>query len=248
MQYSDTTNKNGLLQVCEFWTGIGDAGISGNTTRKAQFTARLNAGFDRVLPRVLSYSKSVRWDDTNHTDHPFGTFALVSGQNDYNITEDDNNLDILNIVGVKILPSATSTEYLTIDGISADHVFAERAMSPNPSDTGVPIYYLEANNTLFFYPEPNYSAAAGVKIFFEREPSYFATTDTTKEPGIPKPFHELLALYASHDWVVVNKPENTVLITRLEAQIARRERELDDLISKRNPQRRRLTGYSRPPL
>jgi len=248
MQYSNTTTKDGLMQTCEFWTGLGDAGITGNATRKAQFNARLNSAFDRVLPRVLSYSKSLRWDDTNHTDHPFGTFNIESGQHDYTIDEDDNSLDIFNITGVQILPSATSTDYENLIAISADHPYAERAMSPNPSDVGIPTHYLEANNTIFFYPEPNYSATAGVKIFFEREPSYFVVADTTKEPGIPKPFHEILALYASHDWIVVHKPEAQIAITRLEAHIARRENELDDMISKRNPQRRRLTAYSNAPV
>lgn len=248
MQYSNTTTKDGLMQTCEFWTGLGDAAITGNATRKAQFNARLNSGFDRILPRVLSFSKSLRWDDINHTDHPSGTFNIVSGQHDYTVEEDDNGLDIYNITGVQILPSSSSTEYIDLIPLSADSPLAERAMSPNPSDTGVPTHYLESNNTIFFYPEPNYSASAGAKIFFEREASYFVVADTTKEPGIPKPFHELLALYASHDWLIVNKPENTVLITRLEAQIQRREDELDAMIQKRNPQRRRVVARSNAPV
>lgn len=247
MQYSNTTTKDGLMQKCEFWTGLGDAFITGNATLKAQFNGLLNSGFDRILPRVLSYSKSVRWDDTNHTDHPFGTLNLVSGQNDYTVTEDDNGLDIFNIVGVQILPSATSTEYLDLTPITSDHPFAERAMSPNPSDIGVPTHYLESNNTIFFYPEPNYNATAGAKIFFEREQSRFVVADTTKEPGIPKPFHEVLALYASLDWLLVNKPQNGTLITRIEARIQRIEDELDAMIAKRNPQRRRLIGNSNFP-
>lgn len=248
MQYSNTTTKDGLMQTCEFWTGLGDAAITGNATRKAQFNARLNSAFDRVLPRVLSYSKSLRWDDTNHTDHPFGTFNIVSGQNDYTIKEDDNNLDIFNFVGVSIVSSSTETEFQKLTQLSSDDPRAERAMSPNPSDTGVPTHYLEANNTIFLYPKPNYSATAGAKVFFEREPSYFVVADTTKEPGIPKPFHEVLALYASLDWLLVNKPENGQLIPRLEARIARIESELDDMISKRNPQRRRLTAFSNAPV
>ena len=38
--FSDTTNKNGLIQECEFWTNLGDGTISGDTTLLAQFTDR----------------------------------------------------------------------------------------------------------------------------------------------------------------------------------------------------------------
>lgn len=245
MQYSDTTNKSGLLQTCEFHCGLSDGYITGNATLKAQFTTRLNSAFDRVLPRVLAYSHGLRWDDINHTDHPIGFFDINSGQHDYNVLTDDNNLDIYNIDQVWYLPTSTSTEYLRMNALSSDMRLAALAMSPNPSDTGVPNFYLESNNTLFLYPKPNYTAVNGIKIYFEREPSYFATTDTTKEPGIPKPFHEILALYASLDWLIVYKPDNQVLITRLEAQIARRESELDSMIRKRNPTRRRLVGMAR---
>jgi len=241
MVFSDTTNKNGLIQTCEFWCGFADAGISGNSTLLKQFTSRINSGFDRIMPRLLSYSDKQRWDDLNHTDLPVATFNIVSGQSDYQVLEDDNSLDILNITGVKILKSSSSTEYVSLERFTIDDDRAENAQSPNPTETGTPTHFLERNNTIFLYPKPNYSATSGAKIFFEREQSYFVSTDTTKEPGVPKPFHELLALYASHDWIIIHLENNSALVSRIEAQIATRERNLDDMIEKKNPQRRRMS-------
>ena len=82
------------------------------------------------------------------------------------------------------------------------------------------------------YPQPNYNATA--KIFFERDANYF-TTITTQEIGLPRPFQDLVDLYASHDWLIVNKPDNSMLITRLEGQMAKRELALQSVIDSRNP-------------
>lgn len=235
MQFSDTTNKNGIVQTIEFWTNLGDAGISSNPTLLKVITSRVNEAFDRLMPLLLSYSDYPRWDDINHTDLPVAKFNLVSGQSNYSFTEDDNNLDVLNITGVRVLQSASAAEYLTLKRMTLDDERAADAIDPNPSVSGIPTHFLERGNVIFLYPEPNYSATNGIKALFEREQSYFASTDTTKEPGIPKPFHGLLPLYAAHDWLIVNKPGDGTLITRVEGEIAKREQHLKDLISTRNP-------------
>ncbi len=235
--FNNTTTKAGIIQVCEFWTGLGDTGITGDATLLKVFTARVNEAFDRLAPFLYSFSDYLKWDDSNNTDEPIGTFNIVSGQSDYTIAQDDNSLDILNITAVRILTSATATVYLDLKEMTAEDVNATEAMSPNASSVGVPNWFLKRGNTIFLFPQPNYSATAGAKIFFERETSYFLSTDTTKEAGIPRPFQGLLPLYASYDWILVNKPSETALITRIEAQIAKREKALADAIDGRFPSR-----------
>lgn len=235
--FNNTTTKTGLIQKCELYTNLGDATISGDTTLLKQFTGLINDGFDNLMPFLLSWGSNLKWDDKNQTDLPVGTFNLVSGQADYTITQDANSLDILNITDVQILPSATATTYGSLDEITLDDYYAQWAMAPNSTDTGTPICYLKRGNTLHFFPKPNYAATAGAKIFFERDPSYFASTDTTKTPGFPKPFHILLALYASLEWLLINKPANTVLITRLEKKIATKEQQFRDAIKGTFPSR-----------
>lgn len=241
MPFNDTTNKNGLIQSVEFWCGLGDGGVSGDSTLLKVITTRINSGFDKLAPLLYSFSNFLRFDDSNNTDLPIGTFNLVSGQADYTIAQDDNSLDILNITNVRILPSATATVYNDIEEMTIDDPDAVEAMSPASGTTGVPYKWLKRGNTIFFFPKPNYAATSGAKIFFEREKSFFASTDTTKEAGIPLPFQELLALYASYDWLVVNKPENGTLVTRLEAQITKREEGLRNAINGRFPRRAIMT-------
>lgn len=243
MVFSDSTTKLGLIQQFEFWARLPDGTVTGTLLK--QITGRINAAFDMLMPRLLSYSDQIRWDDTNHTDQPIGTVNMVSGQSDYKVTEDDNSLDILNLIALRIYESASGTEYKDLVRMFPDDERALEALAPNPSVSGTPTHFLETGNRIFLYPEPNYAATNGIQLFFEREQSRFASTDTTKEPGIPSPFHELLVLYPALDWILVNRAKEVALITRLEARIARKERDLDDMISLRNPTKAGLRTNNR---
>lgn len=241
MPFSDTTNKTGLIQRCEKFTNLGYGGISGSANDLLDFTVKINDAFDELMPLLLSFSNYLKWDDTNQTDLPIGTINMVSGQADYTIAQDDNSLDILNITQLEILPSSSASNYIEMEEMTIDDPRAIVAMAPNSSETGVPVAWLKRGNTVFLYPKPNYASTNGIKIFFEREASYFSSIDTTKEAGIPRPFQLLLALRASLDWLLVNKPANTMLISRIEIRIAKREQGLRNAILGRNPRRTRLS-------
>lgn len=241
MQFSDTTNKNGILQTIERWTNLTDGAITGDTTLIKTMTASVNDAFNTIMPLLLSWSNYLKWDDTTNTDQPIGTFDIVSGQPDYTLTQDGNSLDILNITGVRILQSATGTFYYDLKEMDSGDQWAQEAMSPNSTITGIPNRYLKRGNTIYLFPKPNYSSTAGAKIYFERQPNYFVSTDTTKEPGIPGVFHILLALYPAYEYVLTNKSDQTNLITRLEARIAKEERALKNAIDGRNPHRYQIT-------
>lgn len=247
MVYSDTTNKNGILQRCEFWTNLGDGAITGDTTLIKTFTASVDEAFDDLMPLLLSYTDKGKWDDNNNTDYPIATFQLTSGQNDYSVKTDGANYDILRILDVQILQSATATNYSTIQKISLNDEKALAAMQPDSTDTGIPIYWLERDNVVFLNPNPNYTVAAGVKIFYERQENYFVSTDTTKAPGIPRTFHPLLAMIASHKWLLVNKQNNLFTNQDLANEIEKKKEQLFSYVAARNPQNVRM-GIATNPL
>ena len=105
MQYSDTTNKNGLLQRMEFWTNLGDAGITGNTLLKAQFTQGLNNWYHKVVTMILASHDEIDWDDVNHADFPVLTTDLVANQQDYSIPASEK---VLKIKRVEWTPDGTN--------------------------------------------------------------------------------------------------------------------------------------------
>lgn len=244
MQFSDTTNKNGLIQECEFWCNLGDGTISGDATLLKQFASRINRAGDKLMPLLIGKGDKMRWDDTNHTDLPIGTFNLVSGQGDYQILTDDNSIPVVNFTDLMILDSSSATEYRHLPKMTMDDPRALRAMSANPTDSGIPSAWLEVGNTIFFDVEPNYNATNGGKVFFERMADQFTSADTTQTPGIPAQFHYLYALHASDDWLSVFKSEATATIAKVRAEIVKGEAALKAAINLRNPVRRRIIGAS----
>lgn len=241
MPFSDLTNLNGIIQRIEQWTGLGNGAISGNSTFLKIMTSNVNEAFDRLMPLLYSFTDQLKWDDTNQTDQPIGTLDIVSGQQDYTIAADANSLAILNITNVRILSSSTGTIFYPLTEMTIDDPNAVQAMSPDTPYQGVPRWFLKRGNTIFLFPKPNYAVTGGIKIYFERQAVYFTAADTVKQPGIPRPFHGLLPLYVAYDWVVQNQPDNGTTITRLEAQILKRETSLRDAIRGRYPRHNTLT-------
>jgi hypothetical protein len=242
MQLSNTTSQAGLVQRVERYTRR-PYGSSGDELK--EIINDINEAFADLMPLILQFNDQMRWDDLNHTDAPIGTINIVSGQEDYKITVDDNSLDILNIVKVRIYPSASATEYEELQRMTPDHPLFANALDPATGETGTPSHFVELGNVIYLYPSPNYAATNGIQIFFQRQQSYFTVTgtsgDDTTEPGIPLPFHELLALKAAHKWTIVNRTDDTNLLSSLNAMISRKEKELRDFTNARHPSRARMT-------
>lgn len=242
MVLSETTNKSGLVQRVEFWTRL-PYGSANNTLR--EIINGLNRAFEKIMPILLVNSDFLRWDDQNHTDAPIGYTNLVSGQSDYKFTEDDNSLDILNITNVRIKLTSSATDYSELERMTVDDERAVNAMSPNSVDVGIPSHFVEVGNRLYLYPEPNYSATNGIEIFFGREQAYFTVTGTsgadTTEPGIPKPFHELLALHSAYDYISVHRPNDGNSLTLISTQIKKMERDLKNFIDLKHPTKVKMT-------
>lgn len=227
------SGNDSLIRSFAFWTRQDVADITGDALTEA--TLLINRGFEDDMPLLLSYTDKPRWDDPNHGDRPVGNIDIVSGQHDYTITVDANSLDILNLLEIRILLSASATEYQKLTRLTLNDDLAFNAQSPNPSETGVPTHWLERENTLFLYPKPNYAATNGIKLFFEREQYYFTTSDTTKEPGTPKTFHDLPVLRAAWRWNAVNRSEDVSLRNTIEKMINDKRSQIMNAISLRNP-------------
>lgn len=203
MQYSDTTNKSGLLQRCEILCGFADGGISGSATLKAQFTGLLNSAYQKVVTMVLDSKDEWDWDDINWTDYAVLTTPLTTNR-DYSISASEAVLKIkrvdvsydgtnfykaepfdINESGLGFGTASDTTQEATVDGR-----FSKNA----------PKYDTRAN-TVWLYPKPSaadVSAGGKIRIEWIREPDEFTTSDTTQEPGIDEAFHPMLALDASY--------------------------------------------------
>ena len=228
---------NELLKSIEFWGGFNTGDITNDTNLKEVFTARLNRQLEKYLGMLGASSRLSQTDDTNYTEHPFSLFDIVENQHDYEFLTDEDGNVITDITAVLI---KVGNSFRKISKITLDDKDAELIMSPNDKK-GIPSGYLERNNTIFLDPVPNYSLTEGGKLFYKRGPSYFATTDTTKQPGIPVQFHEMLAIASAYNWLLVHKSNSIIEITRIELELDKREREFRTYQELRNPQRSKLT-------
>lgn len=197
--YSDTTNKNGIIQLIERSCGFKDADISGNATLLAQFTGDVNVALDYIYACIFSVGGTWQFDDSNHTKYPILTTNLVASQRDYSFTTDEQSNLILDIYKVVIATSSAATtfqEIFPLDVQSQSNADTE-GFYDGTNVTGVPYCYDKTANGFFLQPIPSYSATGGLKVYFNREASYFTVGDTTKKAGFAGLFHEYLALRPS---------------------------------------------------
>lgn len=203
LQFSDTTTKQGLIQVCEDEVFGNYGSISGNADKLYQFTRLLNEALNRVTSLILKSDGRWQFDDNNNSDLPIGTTTLVttagSEQQDY--TFDVTHLKILN---VEVLNA--DGNWITLLPIDQADITSTGNNTTDFLDTpGMPMYYDKIGSSVFLYPKPLASAvteAGGLKVRFQRPPSYFVYTDTTKVPGFNSIYHELVALIASRNYAM----------------------------------------------
>lgn len=193
LQFSDTTNKNGILQQIERACGFNDGDITGNTTRLAQFTGDVNLAMDEVTAMILNADHSRNIDDYNHTKYPILTIDLVADQRDYSFSQDEQANLIVHIH--KVMCADSGGVLKTLEARNQQDLGTENdSFNDGQATSGVPLYYDKTADGLFLDPIPNYASTDGLKIFIDREASHFATTDTTKKAGFLSLFHEYLVL------------------------------------------------------
>jgi hypothetical protein len=192
IQFNDTTNYKGLVQIYEKECGYNRGDVSGNSDLLKEFTADCNIALDEFNSIAIQSSGKWQFDDSNQTDYPIITTNIVSGQRDYSFTLDGSSNLILDIYKVAILPSATATLYQGID--PTDELIGDTDIVTGNTNGGTPYSYGKLSNGIFLEPRPNYNATSGLKIFINRETTYFTSSDTTKKPGVPGILHEYFAL------------------------------------------------------
>lgn len=238
VQFNDTTNYKGLVQLYEKEIGANLADVSGSTTKLKEFTADVNLALDDFTKLAIEASGTWQFDDSGHSAYPIITTNLVDGQRDYSFTTDEQGNLILDIYKVAILGSATATVYDEITPIDAQSTPYNNFVR-NDTTEGVPYCYDKTANSIFLDPIPSYNATNGLKIYINREASYFTSSDTTKKPGVPGIFHKYFALRPAEDYLRRNqspkypsvRAERMQMEADIKAYFGRRERDVRKVLS-----------------
>lgn len=203
MQFSATTDKNGIVQFGESLCKLGDGGITNDTILFKQYTSYINQAYKKVSVALLRVDKTWKWDDTNYTDFPIGSITLVNSQRDYALpaaVSGGNASTLWRINKVSILVGGF---YRQIDLAEPD--------AYEDTTTGIPTTYKLIGNSIRLSPLPISTAvtlASGLQIEFQRSIIEFTTSSTTVQPGFIDAYHDLLAYDASSSYLM---PINTQL-------------------------------------
>lgn len=172
-------------------------------TDSTQFVASdmlifINNAYDRVASLVIKADAKWQWDDSNNTDLPIATTALVANQRDYSLAT--SHLEILR-ARVKDT-SGNWTVLKSKDVRDPDYVSAM-----DSTTTGIPTYYDKFGTSVFLGLTPSYSQSASLELTFQRGAASFTSGEVstgTKVPGFSSLYHELIPLIVSYDYWLIN--------------------------------------------
>tara|TARA_R110000868_G_scaffold31334_1_gene115041 strand:+ start:45 stop:776 length:732 start_codon:yes stop_codon:yes gene_type:complete len=197
MTFNDTTTQDGLIQSCEFWTGKGNAQISGDSVALAEFTRLINVNYNKVVTMILASMDEWDFDDINNADAGFiKTYNTTSGTQTITLPASDK---ILKIKRAEITYDGTNWVRLAPIDINEYGGTSDTATIAANFSQSTP-YYDVHGNYVYLYPIPTASVTGGLKLWITREVDAFTVSDTTQAPGIDKPFHDMIAVGASLDY------------------------------------------------
>lgn len=189
MQFNPSTNAQSLVARIDR-----ACGTTSTTYPLIDKANDCNEALDRFWQIALTADGKWQIDDSNNTDLPVGTTNLVSGQQDYSLASEVMQIE-------KVLIKDSQGNWLEIFPIdisqTQNDIYAKNVWTLPTGDSGSPSRYDKVGTSIFLDPIPNYNSTSGLKVVFKRGPSYFASTDTTKQPGVPVIFHDYISRYAS---------------------------------------------------
>lgn len=196
MVFSDTTNKNGIVQMCEQITSIGDGNISGNTVKLAYFTTLINNWLNMVSLWIHEVQGEWPYDDQNHGDFPEEVFDFVDNQQDYGLsTSGEINGWTLKKVEVR---DATTLDYSTLNFVYSKDI----PENYDGSDKGKPIGFWLSGGSIIFNCPVDVAKADKYRLTYDRQAHPFTVSDTTAEPGFNSDFHIILAYGPSMEYAL----------------------------------------------
>lgn len=201
-QFSDTTNKNGLIENIESLCNLSDGGISGNSTLLKKITGFINQANQEVAIALMQADKRWQFDDFNNTDLPRAAATLVADQRDYTLpaaSSSGNAATLLGIVKIVVLDTDSKERALVLTDRT------EAQLNNAYSSSGLPRFYKLVGNSVKIWPAANSTGttlASGLIIYFKRTPVAFTSASTTTQPGFMAPFHDILEYAAAGKYML----------------------------------------------
>lgn len=231
MNYSDTTNKDGIIQQIEVVTGLGLTAISGDAELLAYFTNLINIWLHTTSHWIQQSQGEWAYDDDNHDNFPIETFLLNS--------DDDDDQDFeLSTEGEKSSFIIKRVEMQNVeDDLWYDLNFCYQKdiiedwtgqIKGKPSK-----YWLNGSSILFDRPV-DITLVDYYRLTYDRNAHLFVVGDEAAEPGFDIKFHSILIYGPAMEYCLrINKPEVVTLCrAMLFGTDARRDKGLKEMLQR----------------
>lgn len=214
--YNTTLPHKSLIH--EAWS-LCDADI--NSYPLKDIVRRINGALEELVAMIINADGTWQFDDTNYSDAPRGKGTLVEGREYYTFAS-----EYLQIESIEILD--TNTLYRRIKPFDPHDFEVESPdeywgvdSSGNPNK-GFPEVYDIKGDSIRLYPAPtsaDVTLTNGIRITFKRTIKLFTMSNSTTitsgeeddEPGIPSPYHILLAYMAAIPYCMAYKKDRVAL-------------------------------------
>lgn len=211
MYYSDTTNKTGIVEDIDFICGTDSTSYP-----LLDKTRNANRHAYKAFVDVSSVTKRWLYDDSN-----LGSLPKV----DFSMTEATHEV---------VLPAHLKIRAVEIKDVNGnwnklqeiDLMELNRTISSADETLGLPTRYALVGNYIYVLCKPTSTSVTltnGLRLWIEREIDVFLSTDTNQEVGIAEPFHRIVSIGASIDWLMVNDT------SKVDKWLARYEQERAEL-------------------
>lgn len=221
MVFSDSSGLGGIVEDIDFLCTTDS--VSYPLKDKAR---NVNRHYYVAISDILKATSRGQYNDSNLASLPKQDLTMV--QDTHEVALPDSNLKIY-AVEVK----DNTGKWIRIKEMD----FNEKPSSISSFTTvsGLPIKYDILGSYIYLEPAPTstqVTLSSGLRIWATQEVDVFLSTDTTQEPGFAEPFHRILSLGASIDYLLVNGP--TEKVDRYLAQYQELRKGLRDFYSDKN--------------
>lgn len=202
--------RSGIIQNIEVMTDLGNAYITGDSSRLKEFTNLVNRVNHRVWHTIFTSNGNWQYDDGNYTDLPAAATDLVSGTAKYAIPFTASTPSETALTIQRVEAKDSSGNWYVVYPMTKEEL-TNIAVGEYMSSNGYPTTYRLVDNTIQLFPAPSYASSGGLKIYFDRDSVDFASTATTAVPGFASPYHEILPIGAAIEWLKVKQPTTPTL-------------------------------------
>ena len=184
----------------------------------AALTRRINVGYELLIGKILGADGDWQWDDTNFTTVPRGTGTLVEGRESYSFAAEYleiEHIDVLDDSSPAMWHRLKPLDRAELGELTTEEYFGLTSAG-NPQ-IGFPTHYDKEGDSIRLFPAPTsteVTLASGLRVSFKRTADLFITTDTTQEPGLPSPYHILLAYYAAIPYAMAFKKDRVAWLEK----------------------------------